>query len=280
MSQLPVNPLSPEQQQKIMGQMYLLLGKQVRSYHKHRHMGNNSSVPVELAQDLMESIDYTINQAGGLFAHPDVEAALQSGQEVLRGKLGRAQTLLDLVNATAPRWQTECRWEALRCLRQYLDTYDLRHLAHKGLEALFYPILIAPPAGVQGIDGCLFYLNILWAENRIMAGIPDDTLDSFWDRLPPATLNQCEPLLLNGVGKTLIGARITPLAFSPEEHMRLIAAMAKATEDTLHSAMRLFCQRLNLRDEDAGRYVLAIIPQLSMWLGGRLDIESVANIFV
>ena len=49
MSQLPINPLSPEEQQKIMEQMYLLMGKQVQSYHKHRHMGNNSSVPVELA---------------------------------------------------------------------------------------------------------------------------------------------------------------------------------------------------------------------------------------
>ena len=33
MSQLPINPLSPEEQQKIMEQMYLLMGKQVQSYH-------------------------------------------------------------------------------------------------------------------------------------------------------------------------------------------------------------------------------------------------------
>jgi len=57
-SQLPINPLSQEEQQRVMNQMYLLMAKQVQSYHKHRHMGNNSSVPVELAQELMESIEY------------------------------------------------------------------------------------------------------------------------------------------------------------------------------------------------------------------------------
>ena len=66
MSQLPINPLSPEEQQKTMGPMYLLMARQVQSYHKHRHMGNNSSVPVELAQELMESITYTINLVGGM----------------------------------------------------------------------------------------------------------------------------------------------------------------------------------------------------------------------
>jgi len=30
---LPINPLSPEEQQRIMEQMYLLMGKQVQSYH-------------------------------------------------------------------------------------------------------------------------------------------------------------------------------------------------------------------------------------------------------
>lgn len=280
MSQLPINPLSPEQQQKIMGQMYLLMGKQVQSYHKHRHMGNNSSVPVELAQDLMESIEYTVNQVGGLFAHPNAEEALKLGQAILEDKVSKAKTMLDLANGTAPHWQTECRWEALRYLHHYLDTYDPQHLAHKGPDNLFYPILISLPEGIQGIDCCLFYLNILWFENQIMAGIPDDTLDQFWDYLPTATLNQCESLLINGIGKALIGSKIDPLVFDPDEHMQLIVAMTKAHEDALYSAADLLCQWLNLKDENARRYVFAIIPQLSMWIGSKLNIQNIGNLFI
>ena len=86
MSHLPITPLSPEEHQRIMGQIYPLLEKQVRSYHKHRHMGNNSSVPVELAQELMESIEYTIGLVGGVYAHRNIEERTILGDLWVRGK--------------------------------------------------------------------------------------------------------------------------------------------------------------------------------------------------
>ena len=280
MSNLPINPLSPEEQQRIMSQMYLLMAKQVKSYHKQRHMGENSSVPVELAQELMESIEYTIDQVGGIYAHPNVEEALRLGQEILESKLSKAKSMLELVNATAPQWQTECRWEALRYLQHYLDHYDHLHLAHKGPDDLFYPILISPPEGIRGIDSCIFYLNILWIENQIMAGVPDDALDQFWDRLPTATLNQCEHLLINGLGKALLGSGLDSLTLDPEEQLQIVYAMMTATEEKLQSAAKLLCQRLNLKDENAKMYVQAVLPQLRMWIGGNIRSGNVENLFI
>ena len=280
MSNLPITPLSPEEQQRLMSQMYLLMVKQVKSYHKHHHMGGNSSVPVELAQELMESIEYTINLVGGVYAHQNIEEALVLGQEILENKLSKAKSMLELVNGTAPQWQTECRWEALRYLRHYLEQYDHLHLAHKGPEDLFYPILISPPEGIQGIDSCLFYLNILWIENQIMAGVPDDALEQFWDRLPAATLNQCEHLLINGIGKALLGTGIDPLVFETEEHMQLIVALLGATEERLRDAAKLLCEWLNLKDENAKMYVQTVIPQLSMWIGDNIRSGNVEKLFI
>lgn len=280
MSHIPINPLSPEEQQKIMGQMYLLMAKQVKSYHKHRHMGNNSSVPLELAQDLMESIEYTINQVGGIYAHSNVGEALRLGQERLESRLNKAKSMLNLVNATVPHWQTDCRWEALRYLGHYLEQYDHLQLAHKSPEDLFYPILISPPEGIQGIDSCLFYLNILWIENQIMAGVSEGALEQFWDRLPIATLNQCEHLLINGIGKALLGTGIDPLVFQPEEHMKLIVKMMMATEEDLKSAAKRLCQWLNLKDENTCMYVEAIIPQLVMWIGDNACNCNLNNVFL
>ena len=102
MNNFPMQPLSPEEQRQLMGQMYLLLGKQVKSYHKQRHMGENSSVPIELAQELMESIEYTMNLVGGVYAHPNVEEALHLGQELLKSKVEKAKSMLGLVSSTAP----------------------------------------------------------------------------------------------------------------------------------------------------------------------------------
>ena len=280
MSQLPINPLSPEEQQRIMEQLYLLMGKQVQSYHKHRHMGNNSSVTAELAQELMESIEYTIGLVGGVYAHRNIGEALLLGQEILESRLNKAKSMLELVNGTAPQWQTDCRWEALCYLRHYLEQYDHLHLAHKGPDDLFYPILISPPEGIRGIDRCIFYLNIMWIENQIMAGVPEDALEQFWDRLPAATLNQCEHLLINGIGKALLRTGIDPLVFETEEHMQLIVALLRATEARLRDAAKLLCEWLNLKDENARMYVEAVVPQLTMWIGDNICGGNIENIFV
>lgn len=280
MSNLPITPLSPEEQQRLMSQMYLLMAKQVKSYHKHYHMGENSSVLAELAQELMESIEYTISQVGGVYVHPDVEEALRLGQEMLQTKMEKAKSLLDLVIATAPGWQTECRWEALRYLGHYLEAYDSLHLAHKGPDDLFYPILISPPEGIQGIDSCLFYLNILWIENQIMAGVSDKALDQFWDRLPSATLNQCEHLLINGIGKALLSSGLDPLTFEPKEQVQIVYAMLNATEEKFRFAAILLCKWLNLKDENAKMYVQAVIPQLSMWIGNNVWDINPENLFI
>ena len=280
MNQLPMDPLSPDQQQKLMEQMYRLLEKQVQSYHKHRHMGSHSSVRAELAQELVESIAYTIDQAGGIRPHMRVEEALRLGQEKLKETHRKAVSMLELVHATAPHWQTECRWEALHCLGRYLDRYDLLHLAHRGPDELFYPILISPPEGARGIGCCLFHLKILWIENQIMAGVPDDVLDGLWDRLPIDTQNQCEHLLLNGIGKILIGASLDPLTFTPEERMALLIALLSATEDKLKAAARELCQQLGLKDEHAKMYVEAVIPLLTMRLDSQRHLEHLDNLFL
>ena len=280
MSQFPINPLTPEEQQKIMGQIYLLMGKQVDSYHKHRHMASNSSVTIELAQELMESIEYTVNQVGGMYAHSNVEKALELGQKELEKKIGQAQSLLELVCRTAPSWQTECRWDAVQYLRHYLEHYDHLHLAHQGPEELFYPILIVPPENTRGIDFCLFYLHILWIENQIMAAIPDAVLDDFWNHLAWGSLNQCEHLLINGMGKALLGSNIVPLLFDAEDYVRIKPILNYATEDGLKYAAMLLCKWLDLKDEKAKMYVNAVIPQLRMWTGSNANLAGIENLFL
>lgn len=278
MNHLPINPLSPEEQQRFLEQMYLLMGIQVQSYHKQRSTGSNSSVSLELARELMESIEYTVRQSGGIQAN--AEDALRLGQELLEEKLTKARSMLELVQATVPNWQTEGRWEAIGYLRHYLDTYDYLHLAHRGPDELYYPILISTPEEIQGIDKALFYLNILWIENQIMAAIPEAVLDSFWDRLPAGTQNQCEHLLINGMGKALIGADLDTLTFEPEEQMQLMIAMLTAREDKIKTAAERLCVMLDLKDGYVRQYVGAAASVLSMWIGENVTDCNIGTIFL
>lgn len=279
MKDLPITPLSPQEQQRLMGQMYLLMAKQVKSYHKHHHMGENSSVPVELAQELMESLAYTMELAGGPTAR-DPEQTWKLGQAMLETKVEKAGSLLELVTATAPAWQTDCRWEALRCLRRYLAHYDPLHLAHRGPEDLFYPILIPPPEGIRGIDSCLFYLNILWIENQIMAGFSDAALEQLWNRLPTEALNPCEQVILNGIGKTILYGRRDDLIFTDAEREKLREILStQGTGKSIHHGALCLCRRLDL-PENAAAYLRTAAGQLLPRLEAAAQHRSLALLFL
>ena len=117
-------------------------------------------------------------------------------------------------------------------------------------------------------------------ENQIRAGVSDNALDQFWDRLPSATLNQCEHLLINGIGKALLGSGLDQLIFEPDEQLQIVFAILNATEENLKTAAILLCQWLNLKDENAKMYVQAVIPQLSMWIGDNVRSGNLENLFV
>ena len=84
MKQLPTKSGNQGDQQRILAQLYARMGQQVRSYHAQRKMGSNCSVPVELAQERRESMEYTINLAGGGYALENVEHALRFWQGYLK----------------------------------------------------------------------------------------------------------------------------------------------------------------------------------------------------
>lgn len=279
MSNLPMQPTSPEEQQRLMGQLYLLLGKQVKSYHKQRHMGDNTSVSVELARELLESMEYTVSLVG---SPANAEDGLQLGQSLLEAKMHKAVSMLELVVATAPDWQTECRWEALCCLRQYLECYDYVHLAHRGPDMLFYPILTAVPEGLRGIDQCLFYLNILWLENQIMAGFDDAALVQCWSRLPVDTLNQCEQVILSGVGKVILSNRCDSLIFTQRERETLQKILSLQKTDQFRQVLREaalgLCKHLALSD-NAAAYLCAAAAGTLFRVEGAVRYDNLAAVF-
>ena len=105
-----MTPPSPEQQRRTMAQLHSLLASQVESYHRSRHMAPSTSISTELARELMDSLLYSLDQAGGPFANPDAAQTLRLGQAILMDKHQRSRNRLALIRATAPHRQTTSIW--------------------------------------------------------------------------------------------------------------------------------------------------------------------------
>lgn len=286
MSNLPITGPKREGQLRLMEQLYLLLGKQVRSYHKHHHMGVNTSVPMELAQELLESLKYTVETAGGASAYVSLEQTILAGQALLEQKHQRAGELLRLITATAPDWKPECRWEAIRSLTDYLNGYDCLHLAHR-IPEVFYPLPFSVPEEVIGIDHGLVYLNALWCENQIMDRTHGEAQEELRERICALgweeALNPCEQLVMNGIGRVLLGESLEELIFNEAQRgILLLSLRDKSVElrDILLRAADELSRQLDLKDKNAAAYITAVAGQLCPRLEVAMQSGSLSNIFL
>lgn len=286
MSTLPITGPKREDQLRLMEQLYLLLGKQVRSYHKYHHMGENTSVPVELAQELLESLKYTVETAGGASPHVSLEQTILAGQALLERKHQRAGELLRLITATAPDWQPECRWEAVRSLTDYLNGYDFLHLAHRVPE-VFYPLPFSITEEVIGIDRGLVYLNALWCEDQIMDCFPEEAQEEIWERICALgwedALNTCEQLVVNSIGKVLMGASLEELIFNETQRgilLRSLKSKPGRLRDILLRAADQLSRQLDLKDKNPAAYITAVAEQLRPRLEAVMQSGNLSNIFL
>ncbi len=180
--------------------LYSALAKKVKSYHKYYHMGENTSVSVEVAEELLESIQYTAAKAGSSIP---LEAALDQGENALAQRLEDAKRLLQLVEAMDSS-HSQWRWETFAALHRYLEHYDHLHFAHRTPQMLSYPLAVPVPEQLRGIDWAYFYIHCLWLEVQILEEFPIP-----WDLYPPdyweSPENVCEVPVLSALGHKLNG---------------------------------------------------------------------------
>lgn len=258
--------------------LYAMLGSQVNSYHKHNRMGCNTSVSVELARELLESLIYTWQVSGGCRAGEAVEQAVARGRLLLEAKREEAVGLLGLVKSTQPSWQSEMRWDILRSLGVFLEQYDAAHLAHREPEILFYPLPVELPEGILGMDQALLYLRILRVENYILSRFTDAALEELWSRFCllgwEESINPCVQAVTQALGKQLLGNASDSLLMESREIRTLYERIG---DQEILFAAAAFARNLS---EDARDYVEAVAKQLVPRLAAAGESKSLHNIFL
>ena len=262
-------------------QLYLLLGAQVKSWHKHYRMGENSSVTTEMAGELLEGIAYTLDCAGSLPGER-IQQALERGQEKLRLKWEKAQTLHNLVYATAPEDMSQSWFETVAELGKFLRQYDVLHFPHRMPLEVFYPLLNPLQPELQGIDYVLAYLSGLWIENQLLHSFSQNGPEGLEQRadLWDAPVNLCEQPLCNAIGRLLLGMDLSRLTLDGEDLACLTELLGQLPREKLEKKLedcaRELCGALSLPEQGALAYVCAAAAQLAPRLEaaaghGRLD---------
>lgn len=258
-----------------MARLYARLGEQVKSYHRHYHMGDNTSVPTETARELLESMVYTLKLTPG--------GTLEAGQKLLEQRLALAKERHRLVRTTAPEWESQCRWETIAALGHYLERYDYLHFAHRGPEGLDYPLLVAVPEELQGLDRAVFYLNCLWYENQLLHAMDEAARGSWENRIPDywgIPLNLCEQPLIQLLGRQLLGLPLSESELSDADRRALAPLLREQTKERLQMQAAGLCKKLEISDPNAAAYACAAADSLYPRLTAALPTGDLSHIFL
>ena len=258
-----------------LSRLYARLGEQVKSYHRHYRMGNNTSVSTETARELLESMVYTARRA------PDGQ--LETGQALLEGQLERVKLQHKLVQATAPDWQSEYRWETIRDLGHFLEGFDHLHFAHRKPEFLSYPLLASVPEELLGLDYAAAYLDCLWQENQLLDALGPAARGSWEEQIPDywgTPLNLCEQPLIRLLGRSFLNSGTESPELSREQRQVLGSLLHGVTKETLMHRMEQVCCDLGIRDDRVIACACLVAEQLYPRLQAALEHGDVTYIFL
>ena len=261
-------------------QIHTLLRGQVESYNKHYHKGNNTSVSVELARELMDSIRYTLPYGTGT----DAKAALLSGQAVLQGLLEAAKRKWLLVQGTMADVDSDFFRESVLSLGMWLESYDYLHFAARTPELPDYPLLKNPEPLPEGIGGAQALLQCFWYENQILCALENAPVQELLQRAVPdfygVPVNLCEQPMFNAAGRAMLELKPLELEINDEQRRILLRKLRSISGEErkllVTLSMEAVCAALALPDAGAACYARSaadhLLPRLEAALiGGSLE---------
>lgn len=291
MNELTQSPVfSAEGAQTFDARLISLLAWQTRKYTK----GESSSVTVETAQELLASLRYTLAVVTEETHMPrerllteELTPLIRQGQELLRGRLERAEQLWTAAGRTEPGLRNVYYADTLRGIGDYFKHYDLYFFAHMKPPCIDYPLLIAADEALQGMDFTEEYLKRVLTENLILSrfdgGAVGALLRTVHGGIEEAYLNLCEQPLTNALGLTLLGKDVRSLSTGKAEQEGLLYLLRSRTRERrqlLRGAAIKLCGELQISDAWSRGYVTAFAESLLPRLGAALSAEDLSNIFI
>ena len=244
--------LTPEERLGLRERLYPLLRRLVLQFTS----GESSSVPVEAAQALLESLLFCLEQ--GLQAgekdwrallSEDPEEIYRAGLCLLEDKLAYGERLWQEVGANLPPVEDRSMLDTLRSIGGFWRRYDCRYAAQETACDIDYQLCLPVPEILRGVDYVNSYLERLAWENRLLCRFSKDALETVLNRYcrdyRGLLVNLYEPAVTNALGRVLLGKNLDALTISPEDCGRLEGQLTHLSRTGLEELLSRTAERLS-----------------------------------
>ncbi len=274
---------------KLQNDLWLLLAQQTESYT----MGDSSSVPVEIAAELLRSICFSIgwylqeNSEIKLFA-ANLQDLLKASRVKLQTGIQEGEELLRQVVAGAPAVGSRAYQDTLMGLGEFFRNYDNRFFAHEIPGSIDYQLALPVPQYLQGLAYVQEYLRRLLIENRFCSCFATSKiirlLTNSFPEYRELLVNIYEPVAANALGCGLLHKRIGELDITAEERGQLAQFFRRLARQEVWPAMQKaadqVCRELSINDPPARSYYAETIRELAPRIETAIAAGGWENIFV
>jgi len=285
--------LSEEDIHRIQNKLWILLGKRTERYT----MGDSSSVPIKIAQELLKSICYCIDMhlklernmdtAIFLMKSADMEKLLALGLADVEKEIDIGKKLLQKASAGAPQINNISYHDTLTEINSFFKKYDHRFFAHE-IPCMIDYQLCHEVSGLQGIEYINEYLHHLIMENELCAHFKTNTIISLLRAYCPnykeELINIYTPVAVNAIGLTLLHKSVFTLDITKEDRIQLLDFFKLWSEkeaiEMLTRAVKELCYCLDIQDISAQEYLQNTAVELYDRIKSIIETNCFDNLFL
>lgn len=280
-----------EEYSLLTAKMFSLLAEQTGRFT----MGDSTSVTTGTAQELLDSLWYTLSVVTDAEQIPpatllqeDLRSLVKRGQDILQTRLGSVKRLWETVCRTAPQERNVYYTDTLREIGNYTKQYNLHFFAHHVPAGIDYPLLCPVSECLCGLDFAERYLKCLLAENALLHSVSAQALVRIWRAVAPDYrnfyMNLCDQPLTNAIGLAMLGKNPRTLIVQDADRAALEQSLLRETTagrtQRLYEAIYAVCRAFDIADGFRYDYIAAFVDSLMPRLEVALHSGNLTGVFV
>ncbi|MGG7179265.1 DUF6179 domain-containing protein [Clostridium paraputrificum] len=297
--------ISNEDKEIMTIKLWILLGKVTERYT----MGDSSSVPIEIAEELLKSITFLLKKEMknsksmvDIFECESLEGAWKDSWITIEKDITIGKNLLEEVIKTSTGIENISYEDTVMGFKNGLKVYDYRFLAHEITCSIDYQLSNPVDEDLQGIDFINEYLTRLLFENKFCNNFEKEKiieiLKSYCRDYKGLLINIFEPVLTNVIALELVEADIFELEVKSYEREILLYTFKKMSIEEIEAdiikAANNICNKLKIVRDYEINYVkmtaLNLLPRIeeciknnnleNIFLSYKIEEEEMREIFV
>ena len=283
---------------KILSRLYYERLEVLKVQLKYYTKDESSSVMVEVAESLMEGIDYTIGFYLKTFdnieliieelKNASLADMLKIGNDLIKKKVVESKNLLNTIQENKLKVD----------IYAYNDTVDYGYLVFfKEYDDFFVPNKIHGPADYQlymdnvnykGIEYINYYLETLNLENEFCYNFDineiNKLLRGYDKKCEELLINIFELVLINSLGLIICSKYLKHLNITSMDRKQIKDKLGELSLEELQTELLIYanrcCEILDIKNKALVNYIRKSIPKISSLINTSIELNKLETVFI